>query len=94
MRKSIAVAATAGALLFGGAGVAHATVAPAPAPASTTATLAQDNDNNQGSDKSGLWGLLACSVWGDSQDSSVATTFTTPRVPPVRQVPGPSAHKS
>jgi MYXO-CTERM domain-containing protein len=58
MRKTIAVAAATGALLFGGAGVAHATVPSAPS--STTTTLADDNNNNNDndSDKTGLWGLL------------------------------------
>ncbi|MGZ8801546.1 MAG: WGxxGxxG family protein [Mycobacterium sp.] len=57
MRKTIAVAAATGALLFGGAGVAHA-IPSAPAPSSTTTTLAQDNPNDNESDKTGLWGLL------------------------------------
>ncbi|GAB3008016.1 WGxxGxxG family protein [Mycobacterium bourgelatii] len=54
MRKSVAVMAATGALVFGGAGVANA--APdATMPASTTTTLAvEDNDNN---DNTGLWGL-------------------------------------
>jgi LPXTG-motif cell wall-anchored protein len=59
MRKTIAVAAATGALLFGGAGVAQA--APiAPAPSSTTTFMADDNNSNQdqGSDKTGLWGLV------------------------------------
>ncbi len=61
MRKTIAVVAATGALLFGGAGVANATVHSAPAPSSTTTTLADNSDNNgtdQHSDKTGLWGLL------------------------------------
>ncbi|MCV7379347.1 hypothetical protein BST11_05250 [Mycobacterium alsense] len=60
MRKTIAVVSTAGALLFGGAGIANATVESATAPASTTTTLADNTTNNgeQQSDKSGLWGLL------------------------------------
>lgn len=60
MRKSLAVAAATGTLLFGGAGVAGATAANMPAPASTT-TVAQtgdDSNNNHHSDKTGLWGLL------------------------------------
>jgi LPXTG-motif cell wall-anchored protein len=60
MRKIIAVISTTGALLFGGAGIANATVESAPAPSSTTTTLA-DNDTNTGaqhSDNTGLWGLL------------------------------------
>lgn len=59
MRKSVAVTAATGALLFGGAGVAHATVHDVPAPSSTTTTLAaQDDPNDNGGDKTGLWGLL------------------------------------
>jgi MYXO-CTERM domain-containing protein len=61
MRKTIAVVSATGALLFGGAGVANATVDSAPAPSSTTTTLADNNNGNttdQHSDKSGLWGLL------------------------------------
>jgi LPXTG-motif cell wall-anchored protein len=58
MRKTIAVVSATGALLFGGAGIAQATVA-VPGPASTTTTLAQDSHNNdKSSDKTGLWGLL------------------------------------
>lgn len=60
MRKTIAVISATGALLFGGAGVANATVRSAPVPSSTTTTLADNNTNNndQHSDKTGLWGLL------------------------------------
>jgi MYXO-CTERM domain-containing protein len=59
MRRTIAVISATGALLFGGAGVAGATVQSAPVPSSTTTTLADtNNDNNQHSDKTGLWGLL------------------------------------
>jgi MYXO-CTERM domain-containing protein len=58
MRKVIAASCATGALLFGGAGVANATVQSAPAPASTTTTLADTNNNDQHSDKTGLWGLL------------------------------------
>jgi LPXTG-motif cell wall-anchored protein len=58
MRKTIAVVSAAGAILFGGAGIAQAAV-PATWPASTTTTLAQDSHNNEkSSDKTGLWGLL------------------------------------
>lgn len=57
MRKTVAVAATTGALLLGGAGVAHATPA-APAPSSTTTSLAQDNPSDNNCDRTGLWGLL------------------------------------
>ncbi len=62
MRKTIAVVSATGALLFGGAGVANATVQSAPAPSSTATTLADNSTNtntgDQHSDKSGLWGLL------------------------------------
>ncbi|WAC90277.1 WGxxGxxG family protein [Mycobacterium sp. Aquia_213] len=61
MRKTIAVISASGALLFGGAGVANATVASAPMPSSTTTTLADNSNNNnteEHSDKTGLWGLL------------------------------------
>jgi MYXO-CTERM domain-containing protein len=58
MRKTLGISLTALTLLFGGAGVAHATENVAPVPATTTATtiLAADN-NDDGSDKTGLWGL-------------------------------------
>jgi MYXO-CTERM domain-containing protein len=60
MRKTIAVISATGALLFGGAGAANATVHSAPVPPSTTTTLADpsNNNNDQHSDKTGLWGLL------------------------------------
>jgi len=60
MRRTIAVISATGALLFGGAGVANATVQSAPVPSSTTTTLADNtnNNNDQHSDKTGLWGLL------------------------------------
>ena len=60
MRKTIAVISATGALLFGGAGVANATVQASPAPSSTTTTLADNNNanNDQHSDNNGLWGLL------------------------------------
>lgn len=59
MRRTIAVISATGALLFGGAGVANATVQGAPVPSPTTTTLADNNnDNNQHSDKTGLWGLF------------------------------------
>jgi LPXTG-motif cell wall-anchored protein len=57
MRKSIAIGATATTLLFGGAGVAHATELNAPA---TTTTVTAQNANDNGgddSDNTGLWGL-------------------------------------
>jgi MYXO-CTERM domain-containing protein len=60
MRKTLAIAAATGAILFGGAGVANASgpeVQPQP---STTTAVAQngENDNTTHSDKTGLWGLL------------------------------------
>lgn len=59
MRRTIAVVSATGALLFGGAGVANATVESAPTPSSTTTTLADTNNtNDQHSDNNGLWGLL------------------------------------
>ncbi|ORW43121.1 hypothetical protein AWB90_18390 [Mycobacterium paraense] len=61
MRKTIAVISATGALLFGGAGVANATVDSAPAQSSTTTTLADNNNTtstDQHSDNNGLWGLL------------------------------------
>jgi len=59
MRKTIAVISATGALLFGGAGVASATVPSTPVSSSTT-ILADNgtNTNDQHSDKTGLWGLL------------------------------------
>ncbi|WP_406816585.1 WGxxGxxG family protein [Mycobacterium sp. M23085] len=57
MRRTIAIVSTAGALLFGGAGVANAAGPGAPAPSPTTTTLA-DNNNDQHNDKTGLWGLV------------------------------------
>lgn len=59
MRRTIAVISATGALLFGGAGVANATVDSAPAPSSTTTSLADNNNTtDQHSDNNGLWGLL------------------------------------
>lgn len=58
MRRTIAVASTAAALLFGGAGVAQAGFTPVGAPASTTTTVAQDDYGiNNNDNHSGLWGL-------------------------------------
>ncbi|KAA1251114.1 hypothetical protein F0Q45_05925 [Mycobacterium simiae] len=57
MRKTLAVVSATGALLFGGAGVAHAT-APSEQPLSATTTTLADPDNSQrDDDNSGLWGL-------------------------------------
>ena len=55
MRKTIGVSLTALTLLFGGAGVAQATVPSGPVPSSTT-TVAADTDEGD-SDNTGLWGL-------------------------------------
>ena len=58
MRKTLVVACTTGALLFGGAGIANATVPSAPIPTSTTTTVADpDTTQHHDSDKTGLWGL-------------------------------------
>ncbi|MCW2652393.1 MAG: hypothetical protein JWR32_3369 [Mycobacterium sp.] len=57
MRKTVGIALTAAALLFGGAGVANASAPTAPVPSSTTTMLADDNDNGHDSGKTGLWGL-------------------------------------
>ncbi|MBI2701544.1 hypothetical protein KQR54_04785 [Mycobacterium gordonae] len=55
MRNMIAAGCAATALLFGGAGIANASVEQAPAPSSTTTTLA--DEHQQESDNTGLWGL-------------------------------------
>lgn len=57
MRKTIVAVSATGALLFGGAGVANASIDNAPVPSSTTTTVA-DHDNDQTSDNNGLWGLV------------------------------------
>jgi hypothetical protein len=59
MHKTIAIVSTAGALLFGGAGIANAAVEGAPAPSSTATTLADNTNGNtdQHSDNSGKYGL-------------------------------------
>ncbi|OBG46523.1 hypothetical protein A5672_07840 [Mycobacterium alsense] len=90
MRKTIAVISATGALLFGGAGIANATVESATTPASTTTTLADDNTNtsDQHSDNTGLWGLLGLLGLGgllglkrrkDTDVTGVATTTTPGR---------------
>ena len=55
MHKTIGVSMTALALLFGAAGVSHATENAAPVP-STVTTLAQETTDD-GGDSTGLWGL-------------------------------------
>jgi MYXO-CTERM domain-containing protein len=57
MNKTLGVTLTTVALLFGGAGVSHATATTAPIPTSTTSTLAADTDNTDDGDNTGLWGL-------------------------------------
>jgi MYXO-CTERM domain-containing protein len=54
MRKSLAIGTTTLTLLFGGAGVAHATELSTPVP--TTATVLAQGDYND-NDNTGLWGL-------------------------------------
>jgi MYXO-CTERM domain-containing protein len=54
MQKPLVVGVTTLTLLFGGAGVAHASSLEAPA--TTTTTLAQDNQDDDNGDN-GLWGL-------------------------------------
>jgi MYXO-CTERM domain-containing protein len=56
MQKPFAVGVTTLTLLFGGAGVAHATETMTPVPAATTTVLAADTEDD-GSDNTGLWGL-------------------------------------
>ena len=53
MRKTLAIGTTTLALMFGGAGVAHATEITAPA---STTTVAQEAAQDDGDD-TGLWGL-------------------------------------
>jgi hypothetical protein len=56
MQKTLGIALTSVALVFGGAGVAHATTPAAPI-SSTTTTLAADTDSQDNGDNTGLWGL-------------------------------------
>ncbi|KUH99399.1 WGxxGxxG family protein [Mycobacterium sp. IS-3022] len=56
MQKTLVVGATTLTLLFGGAGVAHATELSTPAPATTT-TLAQQAEQEDDGGDNGLWGL-------------------------------------
>jgi hypothetical protein len=88
MRKTLAVTAATGALLFGGAGVANATVPSTPPPSSTTTTVAQTGDdaNNKHSDKTGLWGLLGlgglaglAGLMRRRHDTGLGTPGQTPR---------------
>jgi MYXO-CTERM domain-containing protein len=93
MRGTIAVISATGALLFGGAGVANATVQSAPVPSSTTTTLADNtnNNNDQHSDKTGLWGLLGLLGLGglaglkrrNDTDTGVGVGSAAPRGPGV-----------
>jgi LPXTG-motif cell wall-anchored protein len=57
MREIVAVAATAGALLFGGAGVAHAAPEYTPVQGPTTTTVVAQADDQEDGDNTGLWGL-------------------------------------
>ena len=57
MRKTLVMACTTGALLFGGAGIANATDPSAPIPTSTTTVADPDTNHHHDSDKTGLWGL-------------------------------------
>ncbi|OBF48254.1 WGxxGxxG family protein [Mycolicibacterium monacense] len=56
MREIVAVAAATGALLFGGAGVANATIEHTPVQGPTTTVVAQADEQEDG-DNTGLWGL-------------------------------------
>ncbi len=85
MRKTLAIAAATGSLLFGGAGIANATAPSIPAPSATTTTVAQNGDdaNNQHSDKTGLWGLLGLAglagLAGLKRRNDAHVPTTTPR---------------
>ena len=57
MRKTVAIICSTGALMFGGAGVANATIVESPVPASTTTLAQTDGTTVHDSDKTGLWGL-------------------------------------
>jgi hypothetical protein len=54
MRTTLAAILATGTLLFGGVGLANATVESAPASTSTTTLAADDGTDN---DNTGLWGL-------------------------------------
>lgn len=60
MRKTIAVLSATGALLFGGAGVADATVNGVPASTSTSTTLADNDtgDTHHDNGDKGKWGMF------------------------------------
>lgn len=57
MREIVAVAAATGALLFGGAGVAHAAPEYTSVQGPTTTVVAQADDDQEDGDNTGLWGL-------------------------------------
>lgn len=57
MRKMMGTSLTALALLFGGTGIANATVELTPAPVSTTTVVAQQDADDSDSGDNGLWGL-------------------------------------
>jgi MYXO-CTERM domain-containing protein len=84
MRKTLAVAAATGSLLFGGAGIANATEPSVPAPSTTTVAQNGDDTNaNHHSDKTGLWGLLGLAglagLAGLRRRNDVAATTATTR---------------
>ncbi len=55
MRKAVAILGVTGALTFGGAGVAHATMHEGPVPTTTTSLAQADTDDD--GHNTGLWGL-------------------------------------
>jgi hypothetical protein len=92
MRKTIGVSMTALALLFGGAGVCHATDHAAPVP-STVTTLAQET-NDDGRDNTGLWGLAGLlglvGLAGLKRRNGTRATPTTRAANPGATNPGPN----
>jgi MYXO-CTERM domain-containing protein len=86
MRKTLAVVSATGALLFGGVGVAHATVEAPGLTTGTTTVLAEDSTADD-SDNTGLWGLagllgllgLAGLKRRNDTARPVTTTNTAPR---------------
>ena len=85
MRKTLGITLTTAALMFGGAGIAHATAPVTPMPASTTTTLAAETEDD-GGDNTGLWGLagllgligLAGLKRRNDQPAAVVNPGTTP----------------
>ena len=88
MRKTFGVSLTALTLLFGGAGVAQATVPAGPMPSTTTTTIAADTGEGD-SDNTGLWGLagllgllgLAGLKRRNDRDVTPATAVRGPNTP-------------